>query len=450
MTLTLNNLESTIKIIESPTTGPTAIVFIAGSAGELDWVLPILAFLLKKGFNIKIIFLTGHAVRSVHENKTLLDFISTENSQVETVIIGGYLFEKAERFGYLLYRIFLKLKLDNISIMNRAYGFCDTLFERLFMCHLPSDLVKFKEKKYLFISEFPSLRRPRNNWIRKKFVNSVFFYCPHSPHIYAEDLDQQYYEEDDIDFDKDAFLLLGHPGDFTIVRDGKEFDAPDLQKVFIGHPKYSASWLKSLITASKAYRSNIGSRDKINILVVSRGFGTYLDETSYKQLIDSTIAATNKVISKYRLLVKKHPRELSPYWDEIIEKYPSVEIVNEHVLQLATEVDFVITFWGSGAMDCFSVGVPVIEYWDPNRHNKDQVHEENSYTTIYRKIGIVVPANTDKELEKAISRLLETKFKVSMNNLHPFFIDLIDRSNKWDEVIEKILVSTNLIPTKNS
>ena len=30
-----------------------------------------------------------------------------------------------------------------------------------------------------------------------------------------------------------------------------------------------------------------------------------------------------------------------------------------------TGVDFVISFWSSGAMDCYELGVPVIELYDP-------------------------------------------------------------------------------------
>ena len=45
------------KRIEKSFKGQTAITFISGSAGELDWVLPILDFLLNKGFNVKFIFL---------------------------------------------------------------------------------------------------------------------------------------------------------------------------------------------------------------------------------------------------------------------------------------------------------------------------------------------------------------------------------------------------------
>ena len=376
----------------------------------------------------------------------LNDFICQENRPVEIVLLGGYLFEKAERLGYLSYRIFLKLKLGNISIINKIYSLYDRLLEYSFMRHLPSDIVDFKEEKYLFISEFPSLRRPRNNWIRKNFSSSIFFYCPHSPHIYAEDLDLKYQEADNIDFDKEAFLLLGHPGDFTKVYDGgRELVAPDLQKVFIGHPKYSASWLQNFREAAKVFRSNAEARDKINILVVSRGFGSYLDEDSYKQLVDSTTKVIHNRIPNYRLLVKKHPRELSSYWDKVIHAYPSVEIVNDHILQLATKVDFVITFWGSGAMDCFSLGVPVIEYWDPNKHSKDQFPEENSYTTIYRKLGVVLPANNEEELGGAISELLAKNCRMPLDGLHPFLIDLMNRSNQWDKVIKKILLSGNLM-----
>ena len=36
-------------------------------------------------------------------------------------------------------------------------------------------------------------------------------------------------------------------------------------------------------------------------------------------------------------------------------------------MEIAKNVDFVISFWSSGAMDCNTLGVPVIEYFDPNQ-----------------------------------------------------------------------------------
>ena len=44
-------------------------------------------------------------------------------------------------------------------------------------------------------------------------------------------------------------------------------------------------------------------------------------------------------------------------------------------MEIAKNVDFVISFWSSGAMDCNTLGVPVIEYFDPNKHSKQQISE---------------------------------------------------------------------------
>ena len=424
--------------------GKTAIIFISGSAGELDWVLPILDFLLIKDFNIKIIFLTRHALKSVEENRMCNDFINQKNRKIEVLTCGDYFFEKIERIAYLSYRIFLKLKLNKLPVINQIYSFYDKFLKSLFLRRLPLDILNFEEEKYLFISEYPSLRRPRDIWIKQKFKQSIFFYCPHSPHIYTNELDQKYQEANFIDLNQKSFLLLGHPGDYYAINDGKELAASDLEKVFIGHPKYSDRWLRDLQKSAKEFRSKSNTREKINVLVLSRGFGSYLDEDSHIKLVETTLDVIDSLLPNYNLLVKKHPREIPSHWDNILEDYSSVKIVNDHILQLATKVDFVISFWGSGAMDCFSLGVPVIEYWDPNKQFKDQVLEGDVYTTIYRKLGIVLSANNKQELIKKISGLINENYKLPQE-YHPFFTELISRSNKWDKTIEKILQTNNLI-----
>ena len=90
----------------------------------------------------------------------------------------------------------------------------------------------------------------------------------------------------------------------------------------------------------------------------------------------------------------------------------SVKIVNDHILQLAARVDFAISLWGSGAMDCFSLGLPVIEYWNPDKHFKQQVPEGAGYTTIYRKLGLVLPANTEEDLGRIISGISNAPVKI--------------------------------------
>ena len=284
--------------------GKTAIIFISGSAGELDWVLPILDFLLIKDFNIKIIFLTRHALKSVEENRMCNDFINQKNRKIEVLTCGDYFFEKIERIAYLSYRIFLKLKLNKLPVINQIYSFYDKFLKSLFLRRLPLDILNFEEEKYLFISEYPSLRRPRDIWIKQKFKQSIFFYCPHSPHIYTNELDQKYQEANFIDLNQKSFLLLGHPGDYYAINDGKELAASDLEKVFIGHPKYSDRWLRDLQKSAKEFRSKSNTREKINVLVLSRGFGSYLDEDSHIKLVETTLDVIDSLLPNYNFLVK--------------------------------------------------------------------------------------------------------------------------------------------------
>ena len=430
--------------IDKSNKSQTAIAFLSGSAGELDWVLPILDYLLKKGFNLKIVFLTRHVLKSVETNSMLNDYIFQENSKIEVILRGGYFWEKFERISYLSYRLFLKIKLNEKPIINKIYSFYDKVFESVFMWRLPSNILDLKNEQNIFFSEYPSLRRPRDLWVKQKFNRSIFFYCPHSPHIYAEDLDREYSESDSLDLNKKNFLLLGHPADYFVVNDERELASPDLEKVFIGHPKYSNSWLHTLQEKSKDFRDTAATREKINILILSRGAGSYLDDESHNDLVETTIKVIRNKIPNYNLFVKKHPRELNSHWDNFADD-PSIKIVNDHILNIATKADLAISFWTSGAMDCRTLGVPVIEYFDPNKHPKQQVPEGDAYTTIYRKLGVALSASNEEELGGAVSRIVNENYKMPSDRPHSFYTELIIRSNHWHIKVEEILLSNNLI-----
>ena len=89
-------------------------------------------------------------------------------------------------------------------------------------------------------------------------------------------------------------------------------------------------------------------------------------------------------------------------------------------------------------MDCFLLGLPVIEFFDPNKNSKQQIYEGNSFTTIYRKLGIVIPASSSAELDEAIKRLINNSFTYAPLT-HHFFDDIIMRSNTWIENFDQIL-----------
>ena len=420
------------------------IVFLSGSAGELDWILPILDYLLKKNFGLRIIFLTKHAQESVSKNAMLNDYIFQENDQLRVLDCSGLLSEKLEHLSYLLYRAYLKLGFDSKPILRNLLRLHEALFKTLFLFRLPQEVKALRAQKCVFFSEYPSLRRPRDFWIKKEFLNSIFFYCPHSPHIYTEDLDREYLAADSISSEKTSYLLMGHPADYHVLNDNKELASSELEKVFIGHPKYSDEWLRHLQEKSRLFRSSSLSREAINILVLSRGSGSYLDIESHNKLVEMTVNVIDHKFKNYNLFIKKHPRETNSHWDNFLNAYPSIEIINDHILNIATRVDFVVSYWGSGAMDCSLLGVPVIEFFDPVKHSKQQVPEGDTYTTIYRKLGIVLPANNKTELESAITQLIDNSF-VMPNEPHPYYLDLVERSNSWNIKIEQILQSHGLI-----
>lgn len=421
----------------------SAIVLLSGSAGELDWILPIIDSLIKNRFVVKMIFLTRHVRNSVKENKMLETYISN-SEKIESIILGSALNEVADKISYLSFRLSLKIKLRKKFHFGRIFNLFDKAFEVLFFSRLPNKIKNLSNRKNLIFMEYPSLRRPRDLWIKNHFGRSLFFYFPHSPHIYTEDIDKTYLENDEIDLSKKQFLLLGHPGDFGVINDGNELASASLEKVYIGHPKYSNNWLKGLNDKAQNFRNSMAKRDKVNILVLSRGSGSYLDEEGHSNLVETTINEVSNIIPNYNILVKKHPRETNSHWDKHSNN-SSIKIVNDHILKLAIESDLVISYWTSGAMDCFILGVPVIEYFDPNRFNKQQVPDNSGYTTIYRKLGIAISANTKLELRKSILSLKNCNFKITSNAPHPHYKDLINRSNNWQIKFESILRFNNLI-----
>ena len=204
-----------------------AVVFISGSAGELDWILPILDSLLHKNFQIKIIFLSRHALKSVKENRMCNEFIIQETNKIEVISLGGYFFEKIERIGYLIFRGFLRLELSKIPIIKSLFKLLFLFLKFLFIRRLPSTITDYKDRKFLFFTEFPGLRRPRDKWIKEMFSSSIFFYSPHSPHIYVEDLDREYEETYSKDYRKSSFLLVGYPRYFHVINDGRERESAD-------------------------------------------------------------------------------------------------------------------------------------------------------------------------------------------------------------------------------
>ena len=418
-----------------------SITFLSGSAGELDWVLPILDDLYNRGHKIHLCCLSQNVYKSIFENKLLRQYIQRSSSPVVVHKCYSFFSKFFDKYSYLFFRLTIKLNLRKLPLIKNIFLIVEYFLENIFFDRIPKELILHQKSKNLIFNEFPALRKPYNKWIKSLFPASIFFYIPHSPHFYTENLDIHFEENKDINFNCNSYLLLGHPLDFKELKN--LYDFSEVEPIFLGHPKYSKHWLEEIKQSSVPKKNHSNNP---NILVISRGVGSYLSPQQHKYLVDSTCHAIEKNFKKFNLFIKKHPREINSYWDEKVQKNKNITYTDSHILQAAASSDFVISFWSSGAMDCFAMDIPVIEFFDPNISSFQQVQlNEKDFTTIYRLLGCVIPASNIQELCLCIKDLKDLDFLIKNQHVHPRLQDLLERSQHWNEQFLQILHKNDLL-----
>lgn len=406
------------------------LILISSSAGELDWILPIVQNLYNKCYKITVIYLSRRAKNSVKENTLLQEFVNQPS--VDEIYCGGKYFEFIDKYGYLLNRLKLKLNLPNI--LNSIYSLSDKLMGAAYIYIIRKNCELSCNDKYLIFSEFPNLRRARDMWVKNRFTNSTYLYHPHSTNI-NQDLDNYSNKSEIFSYKGNEFLLLAHPGEYKELRSTGDFNFKELGVVYLGNPKYSKDWLAQY----KNYISNKNNKSKnVRILVISRGYGSYINKNQYINLIDSVIKSANIVFDDYTLIVKKHPRETKSYWNEVSKNNSSIQITENHIMKDACTVDFAISFWTSAALDCHLLGLPVIEFFDPNTARKSVTVGE-SKDTVLRKIGVAASANNESELVKAINKIKKNNYLPFSTYKHPYVDDMLKYSNDWKCEFNKII-----------
>ena len=95
-----------------------AVAFLSGSAGELDWILPILDHLSNLQFEIKIIYLTRHVKKSVNHNSLLRNYIIKPENKIEAFSTGGPVVEMIERIGLVNFLEGVGIDVDPNMVAN--------------------------------------------------------------------------------------------------------------------------------------------------------------------------------------------------------------------------------------------------------------------------------------------------------------------------------------------
>ncbi len=344
------------------------ILMVATSAGEVDWILPVLKAFMEKNEDWRLVTIFGHKL----------------------------VFDRFVKTNPILFKEF-----SEISSMNILPQEMDSL---------SSDKIDPENIKVIFKDYNRDEFAPFKTQVEQQFSNAIVVSYPHSCHIYSnrqKDLIQHCKNPDE--FSKHDLFLLGSENDIP------HWSASvDVKKIrALGTPRYDEWWVNRFLKdpdLEKTKEFRLAQEADRVFFYVSRGeHPHYLSKPDYNYLVKS-IAESVFSYENSLMIIKPHPRQDIDELFKLLSPYDSKRYIvsGMHLFQLAHISDVVISGWSSGILDALAVGKPVIEFWrfggrDPLCRRDDQ----GNYTTIYREFGLAAPADTKEELDALLQSALE-------------------------------------------
>jgi hypothetical protein len=413
------------------------IVLIDGHAGDLDWIIPVIKYLIDKNLYIEIVYLTKAAKVSVKNNFFLSDYLD-RYPQIKCFEVGWVL-RKIRDINFILHRIRLKTK-------NKILDYClNIICNTLTIIYVRIAIVRDNaDKENLIFSGHIELKKSRNFRpnLERVFQNSIFFYYPNTSGIYTSKLEADCINNK-VRHKCRSYAMFGSPCDFEVLKKSVNHDVEGVVPMYTGHPKYSDKWISSF--KKNSYVSSMEDRKKkVKILIISRIPGAYLDKEVCESLANTTMKVVHEKFSNYQVIVKKHPREFNSYWSTLAEQYPSIVFSEDSVSQAANKVDFSIAFFSTASMDCFIMGTPVIEFLNPKDLKIVDTYTNHKIGTQARALKVVLPANNESELRIAIDKIVSKSYKASLESSHLLFQNVVKQSNQWDVDFNFYLNANNI------
>ncbi len=382
-------------------TGSKILVIINDSWGEVDWILPVLTHLKEKWtarisvfFNDDAIYNEKSEYQDLHER---LEVISKE-------IITPSKLKETVKWRYRIFEI-LKLaskKLIKVYLLPRyVKGLVSGDLRFVFTTH---DLLKYKCGKNVdfIFHDFSGIDFTQ---YYRDFPQSKVVVFPHGTFIHGwidnklkEEFSRFMYFQT---IDRDALLLLGSHKDLAFFK-----TLTSLENIVItGHPKLEKIWVDSFAVRRIEGRFDNETR-RFRILFIQYPKRRMIKKDVFESFVSTVldIAESNNI----EIIMKRHPRQDENELKSILERYRNLtmDFATESVLSAATRSDLAISFPSSACMDAIAAGIPVIEYFDYSSQKWTTfVKTDGGRTSIYRKLGLVVPANNGSELEQEIRRL---------------------------------------------
>lgn len=347
---------------------PVLMLIVATSFGEVDWILPVLSAFKKKNPQWQIMTLFGH----------------------ET-IFQGLVINRA------IYEEFAAI--SSVNIVPRE-------IDLFLSSNISPDQVKIILKDFNK-DEFA----PYKIYLEARCPDALVVSYPHSNYMYSNRTTEslQIAVSPDAYSRHDIFLL------------GSEHDIPywsryvDVARIrTFGYPVFDSWWMEKMLhaasfTGSPEVELARNAAGKVFFHISRHTHPLYLDEEDYyylvKSLVEEVFSHENSV-----LLIKPHPRQKIESFVDILAPYDSARWMFSglQLTQLCSLADVVVSFFSSGIVNALAAGKPVIEFYRFNDKNPDWRRLPNGgATSIYRELGLAVPADTRQELAMQIKSALD-------------------------------------------
>ena len=401
-------------------------IFIRSSAGELEWILPVVHKLISNGADVDLFYLSLRAHKSCNLNSTCRESIVDLKIKEKFILNPKFLF--IHDFLDFLFRASIKLKFKFFREIIRKFIIKVFFnFLKFFNTNLNYEYIFFEIRdKALFKKCLQKLNARR------------IFYFPHSPHIYKS-LDQSLgTKEKDISFSNEVkeIYLFGDKNSREFFIDDKSYSNPRKKSLIIGHPKFSNYWVNYLSQLFNKDQNKDQNKDKFNVAILSRGIGNFIDAKEQKILCEQASQALIKNRNINHIWIKYHPREFkNTYWETF--SHPKFSKTTMSVAELLQRVDLVVGFFTSAALDAKIFGIPFIEFYRPNFYNKGQLKHKDGYQTIYKELEIVYSAQDITELDYLLD--MATKGELNLTEGSSMLNYIFKASDKWWETFKKAL-----------
>lgn len=387
------------------------VVIFNNSWGEVDFILPVLKDLKKKGFKIYASFKSENLLKQKTKYQDLYKLLT-----VFTEIINPKKNKDENKIFKILFNYFLRPKYFFMKIKNFKFSKINQYIKNSEEDNTKLNINYFLNNKinldYLLCADFDA---DNYLWI-KYFKNKFFFLFPHALTLRGNHLNKyrninkkvfsRYFKDREYKLKKYPKGTILFACNLDELNYFKNFTPKNIKLKIIGFPRLSNNWL-SFLRKKQIYKKYFLKKNKSILLII--GKSSYLGNNEIIKKIKDVIKISEKF--GYDLIIKNHPRNIlninrfKKFSDKI-----NIYETNESISSTLNYCDIMILTSKSGVcLEGVYQNKIVVEYYRYNRFNTNNNAYEylinGNYYSIYKLYKLAIPCENIFLLNKFFSLL---------------------------------------------